>query len=363
MGLNENEIGIIRQDFRSLIADASKVYQEAQDQGYERRGYIRRGEDGVTRFWHRRTGTLAIHTPDLFWYGGEKSPLLTLELIGRPKDYLTIRDDPQALKKFLADTLDQGRQEVGYSGGHGGSYPETVNFSDYLIWLYRNSKYRPFRASFRETATTLLEEELETGVRPFPIEMGREAARKNQEFHEQLVAAKTPEERAAIDAYYDFQKTKPIKEAEMQYEMVRIDPSDPREVAFKARFEEEFARLKVVGEWRGREGLEIANFNQASPEFRELAAARQLEREAQRTAMCEYRPLLNRLMGLLDIFEQLAKPNNGFARGLSLIQTKAREGFYKDVLPWQYRGRRYDIYEGTDIYARLLRMTKKQFTP
>ena len=91
----------------------------------------------------------------LVWYDGREGYMPEVP-IGKPEDYLSIRDDYIALKNFIGRTLDKGKVHAG-GGTHGDSSRET-NCADYITWLYKNNSNKEFKDAFETGVFALLED-------------------------------------------------------------------------------------------------------------------------------------------------------------------------------------------------------------
>ena len=98
---------------------------------------------------------LVYEEQKLAWWGGgegaERAP------IGKPDDYILIRDSPEQLRAFLHSLLGRGALYYGTSYWNMDGEDDT---SDYAIWLHRNSQNRGFRRMFERTVIDLVVEEL-----------------------------------------------------------------------------------------------------------------------------------------------------------------------------------------------------------
>ena len=95
-----------------------------------------------------------VKSDKISWYygpeGEEERP------IGKPDDYLPIRDNYDSLRSFMSVMLDKGR--VYYGIGHWNQDGET-DCADYLTWLYQHSQDDLFKKNFECSVTCLLKEE------------------------------------------------------------------------------------------------------------------------------------------------------------------------------------------------------------
>ncbi len=320
-------VEVIKQDFATAIGEGPKPSSSPI--------IYHRGDKLLTSHT-RRLGPIFIHPDGLVWYGGTAGP--NEAPIGQPKDYLRIRDNPDALKRFLGKTLGEYELTAGYEGGHGGGYYDITLAADYPIWLYRNSQHPGFRSNFEQAANELLDKELRV-EREFPIEAGRKKAKSDARHYQQLTKTVRSENFLSVD---------PLDEVLINYGL-SFTPVDPVDVAFKEKLVAEWEALKVKGNWRGQKGIEIADMRKVSPELKQQIEARELEREARSNAIGDFTPKLNRLMGLLDIFGQIARPDNGFSESFPTLAEMAKKGLYKDIIPLNYQ------YDDKDAYTHLLK--------
>jgi hypothetical protein len=99
----------------------------------------------------------------LVWWGGKEGFMPEVS-IGKPGDYLPIREDYGKLKEFIGGTLDRGKVHAG-GGTHGDTSRET-DTSDYVVWLHRRNSNKTFKANLEKAVTEILQVEFGRKFKP-----------------------------------------------------------------------------------------------------------------------------------------------------------------------------------------------------
>src|SRR3989344_3691023 len=155
-----SELEILLTDFADISREASEV-RNRRDKA-----------DRKKRDPHKSIAyAMALHDlrfvqGDLVWYDGAEGFMPEVP-IGRPQDYILIRDNFDALKDFVAKTLDRGRLRAG-GGTHADTSRET-NPAEYIAWMYVHSQYQPFKRDVEKATLELLRDELRKEFKPLNV--------------------------------------------------------------------------------------------------------------------------------------------------------------------------------------------------
>lgn len=305
------------------------------------------GNDGTPL----RFGLIALYSNGIAWYGeGEGS---REEPIGKPEDYLEIRDDFAALQGFIGRTLDRGRIFRGV-GGHAPTEDET-NTADYIKWLHKYSENPEFKGNLEKAVVGLLEDELSRDFVPYDYATGRERAEDNFRIVEG----------GSIDRYGRLVFAGDLHDALWRAGLDH--PETAEDVKFKKRFEEEMGKtlrpltleeslsrsytrteedrqrsINIYEQFQ--KDRPVVHFSETSPEFKVAFQERHLDGIARRNAVEAFTPQFNRLVGLLGIVAEAGEQNNGFAKAYDVLKQRAEMGFSQKFPSLRYSRSQADIY-------------------
>jgi hypothetical protein len=115
----------------------------------------------------------------IVWFGKLEGHEMWSNPIGTPKDYISIRDDFDALKTFLGNMFTKGIAEHNFCR----DMPDLTNTSDYAMWLYRYTDNKTFKQNFEkaviEIATNELNKEFEEPTKLYEKSFGISAPQYN----------------------------------------------------------------------------------------------------------------------------------------------------------------------------------------
>ena len=290
----------------------------------------------------------------LVWYDGAEGFMPEVP-IGKPEDYIPIRDNFDALKEFIAKTLDRGRLRAG--GGTHGDTSRDTNTAEYVAWIYVNSQYPLFRGNGERATVELLRDELRREFKPINLEPAlREEEQRYTRYYkgdfnefirtflsrDQLSTALW---RLGLDSAYS-PKDLRIKN-EFVIEVKKTErPITLDEVLGKYGGTQESLR-EMYQNGRFKDVVE-AHFLEIPDELKTRMKDWHIRNQAQKAAVREFAPQFNRLVGLLDVVSYVGKPDNGFVEAYGDLAQRAREGFMRDAPTLQYE------FSGANIYHSIL---------
>jgi hypothetical protein len=264
----------------------------------------------------------------IVWWDGREG-FMPENPIGNPEDYLGIRDDYEALKSFIASTVDKGKVHAG-GGTHGDTSRET-NCADYISWLHQNNQNQDFKRNVERATTELLAEAFDSDFTPYSFE---EALRKATEDFE------TGYNKGDITKLFIDQD---IGTTRWRY---GIDhPNTPEEREFREWYDIELTPTIKTNQERWNE--ETTHFAETSLEFQEAFKQRYLGRNAEKSAVRDFSPQFNRLIGLLDVASSIGEHDEIFVELYGLLREKAEARFMADSPPIAHHYSSTDIYRST----------------
>ncbi len=330
---------------RKALEDFQKVSKQAFDnfeRRLEKRPFEESEEGGKqTRYWDDRLGDLVLYKEGLAWFGEGEG--CDEKPIGKPEDYIGVRDDYQKLKDFLANLLKRGRIYKGINGV--GDTSGETNTADYVIWMYKYSQNEKFKRNVERAVVELLSKELAREFAPLDIET---ELRK-------LEADYQPPWFHPVGGLNDA-----LSRVGLQYE---VESEDDRK--FKAYFIQEMEKTErpiTKDEYiRGFGGAEedkirdyetgepakrykVCHYEETSPEFKAALKEGYIRKQAKTAAVRKFTPQFNTLVGLLDVVINLGKQDNGFATIYEILEQKARQGYFKDAPDLIYNFSAVNIY-------------------
>lgn len=290
----------------------------------------------------------------LVWWDGREG-FMPEKPIGNPDNYLVIRDDYQALKSFIASTVDRGKVHAG-GGTHGDTSRET-NCADYISWLHQNNQNQDFRRTVERATTELLAEAFQREYTAPNVQPALE--REEQSF--QRIYDGSNDKWLGLMLHRDT-----LHSALWRLGLDSIMTDEDRK--FKARFETEVKKTErpitleeILDQYSGTKEQLTQSFNDGrfsdvmKPHYDEMpdqfkAELREWHKrnQAMRQAVREYSPQFNRLIGLLDVASSIGKHDERFAELYGILRQKAEVRFMADSPAIAHH------YSATDIYRSIL---------
>lgn len=238
----------------------------------------------------------------IVWYGGDEGP--SRKSLGKPEDYIKIRDDYGKLKKFLSKLLGKGKVSAGTNRFD--SITETRT-SDYAIWLYKFSEHKPFKKNFQKAITELLTKELNRRFKKYSYEKGMETALRH---------FKNVYKKDLYRIFYD---------ESLESSMQRQGIDDCKDKKFVRLYKRELKKTIKKDE----RGFEKTNFRKTSKEFKEKFKEFYLDKEAKHWAMWDFRPQFGRLLELFKVVYHIGRPT--FANLEPILKEKVDQKWYEDA--------------------------------
>ena len=287
------------------------------------------------------------------WWDGREG-FMPENPIGNPEDYLGIRDDYEALKTFIATTLDRGKVHAG-GGTHGDSSRET-NCADYISWLHQNNQNQDFRRDVERATTELLTEAFGREYTNPDIQPALEREEQSfQRFYD-----------GSIDKWLGSMLHRDnLHSALWRLGLDNVMTNDDRK--FKTRFEAEVKKTErpitleeVFDQYGGTKEQLTQSFNEGrfsdvmKPHYDEMPDEFKTElrgwhkrNQAMKQAVREYSPQFNRLIGLLDVASSIGEHDERFAELYGLLRQRAEARFMADSPAIAHHYSATDIYRST----------------
>jgi len=289
----------------------------------------------------------------LVWYDGREGYMPEVP-IGKPEDYLSIRDDYIALKNFIGRTLDKGKVHAG-GGTHGDSSRET-NCADYITWLYKNNSNKEFKDAFETGVFALLEDSFKKKYVELDISS---SLKKEQDGFKRIYTN--------IDNWLNSMFSRDNLDGALWRLGLGSNVSEGNEV-FKSKFETEVKKTErritlkeIYNQYSGskedlKKSFDEGQFNdtlqshliEMPEDFKKEMRDWYINNNAKRDAISKYSPQFNRLVGLLDVVASIGKRNEKFEAYNSFLKQKAEKGFMIDAPTITH------YYSGTNIYQNIL---------
>lgn len=346
--MQQSELEILLADFGKISRRASEVIDRRDNADRSRR------DPEESMAYAMALHDLRFIDGGLVWYDGAEGFMPEVP-IGKPEDYIPIRNNFDALKEFIAKTLDRGRLRAG-GGTHGDTSRET-NTAEYVAWMYANSQHQPFRVNTERATVELLRDEFGRAFTPVNLEPAlREEEQRYTRYHK--------------GDFNEFIRTF-LSRDQLSTSLWRLgldSAYSPEDLRIKNEFVAEVKKTErpitldeVLGKYGGtpeslREMYQSGRFRDVvEPHFLEIPddlKARMkdwyIRNQAQKAAVREFAPQFNRLVGLLDVISFVGKPDNGFVEAYGDLAQKAREGFMRDAPTLQHE------FSGANIYHSIL---------
>ncbi|MEK7529029.1 MAG: hypothetical protein AAB592_04640 [Patescibacteria group bacterium] len=336
--VRERLIVVLQQDFREVSRKAFELKeQEKTSRGDPMRsmGYAM----ALTDISFDETGRFV-------WYDGREGFMPEVP-IGKPDDYLEIRDDYEALKGFVARALDRGRVHAG-GGTHGDSSRET-NCADYVTWLHRHNENQTFRQNLERAVFELLGQEFDREFVPLDVdsEIAREEGVYRPPFFHAVGDINDALYRVGLKHNVQGEEDKKFRDVFVE-EMNKTERPITKEeyVAGFAGSEKDKIRQFETGEF-ARE-YKVVHFEETSPEFQAALKDFLVRKKAMEAAVRNFSPQFNRLIGLLDVVSSVGEHDSKFAEVYALLKQKAEERFMMDSPAIAHH------YSATDVYRSVL---------
>jgi hypothetical protein len=290
----------------------------------------------------------------LVWYDGREGFMPEVP-IGNPEDYLAIRDNYDTLKEFIGKTLDRGRVHAG-GGTHGDSSRET-NCADYVVWLHRHNQNQEFKRNVERATTELLEEAF---GRAYTIININPALEREEDMFQRIYHGNINEWLGSM-LHRDN-----LHSALWRLGLDNVVSDEDKE--FRAKFEAEVKKterpitLKEVYDRYGgtktqlKKSFEAGEFADViHPHYDEMpdeikAELREWHKrnQATKSAVRDFSPQFNRLVGLLDVVSEIGEHDERFTNVYSLLKQRAEGKFMTDAPTITH------YYSGSNIYQSVL---------
>lgn len=336
--IRQRLIAVLQQDF----AEVSRRAFELQEQERASR------EDPMESmgFAMALTDLMFDEEGRFVWYDGREGFMPEVP-IGKPDDYLEIREDYDALKGFVAKTLDRGRVHAG-GGTHGDTSRET-NCADYVIWLHEHNDNQTFRQNLERAVFELLGQEFDREFVPLDVdsELEQEQERYRPPYFSNVCSV--DEALYRIGLQHNVHSEEDRKFRDMFVEEMRKTERPITQEEYVAGFggrEEDKIRQFESGEPARQ--YKVVHFEETPPEFQAALKDWLVKRKAMEEAVRKFSPQFNRLIGLLDTVASVGKHDPRFAEAYALLRQKAEERFMMDSPAIAHH------YSATDIYKRVL---------
>ncbi|HCW32112.1 MAG: hypothetical protein UT36_C0002G0008 [Candidatus Peregrinibacteria bacterium GW2011_GWF2_39_17] len=280
------------------------------------------------------------------WYDGREG-FMSENPIGKPEDYLEIRDDQKALRNFVGKILDRGRVHAG--GGTRGDIPRETNCADYVTWLHKYNDNQAFRINLELAVFELLGEEFDRKFVPLDVNFEVESAQKEYlvPYFGSVCSVEEAQRRMGLDHNGLDEEDREFKDLFVE-EMKKTERPITRE-EYIAGFEgSEEDKIKQFETGEPAQRYRIVHFEETSPEFKALLKDRQIKKCAQEAAVRKFSPQFNRLIGLLDVVASVGEHDPKFAEVYALLKQKAEGKFMMDSPTIAHN------YSATDIYRSVL---------
>jgi len=318
----KNLTDIVLEDFRKISRKAFRNFGKKKS-----KSIFQNGKKQIMTY-NEKFGEAILYPNGIAWFAGLEGHWKPL---GKPEDYLAIKDDSGKLKDFLAKLLDRGK--LYYGTAYWNQDGET-NTSDYVIWLHSHCENNEFKKNLENAVIELLREELNRKFEPLNYEEGMKLA---LDFFQKF-------DKGDIDKLGQMFNTDrvpgAISRAGLSY------PETAEDEKMKKEFEKEMKKtLRTITHGRTYKAV---NFKAASPEFKEKFKKWHLDKRAKENTVNKFTPQFNRIIGLFDIVSNLGKKNKEFRKAAGLLEEKAKQGFFKDAPNLQYN------FSGANIYNHLL---------
>ncbi len=345
--MQQSELETLLADFGEISRRATEVRTRADEANKGRR------DPEQSMAYAMALHELRFIDSGLVWYDGAEGFMPEVP-IGKPEDYIPIRDNFDAVKQFIAKTLDRGRLRAG-GGTHGDTSRET-NTAEYIAWMHRASQYQPFRANTEVATVQLLQDEFGKEFTSINLEP---ALRKEEQDFERWYKGDSNNFLSRLLARGD--------QLSSSLWRLGLDSAySPEDIQLRNEFTTEVKKTErpitldeVLNTYGGtkeslREMYQSGRFKDTiQPHFEEIPVELKakvkdwyIRNRAQKAAVREFAPQFNRLVGLLDVVYFLGKTDNGFVEAYADLAQKAREGFMRDAPTLQYELSGANIYHG-----------------
>lgn len=291
----------------------------------------------------------------LVWWDGREG-FMPENPMGNPEDYLPIRTDYEALKTFIASTLDRGKVHAG-GGTHGDTSRET-NCADYIVWLHQNNQNQDFRRNVEMATVELLVEAFE---RKYASPNIQPALEREEDSFQRIYEG-------SVDKWLGSMLHRDnLHSALWRLGLDNVTSNEDRE--FKARFEAEVKKTErpitlaeVYDQYGGskaslKKSFEAGEFaDTIHPHYSEMPEEFKAElrdwhakNQATRQAVREFSPQFNRLVGLLDVASGIGEHDERFVELYAMLKQRAESRFMADSPAIAHHYSATDIYRSTLI--------------
>ena len=272
----------------------------------------------------------------LVWWGGKEGFMPEIP-IGKPEDYVPIREDYSALKSFIERTLDRGRVHAG-GGTHGDSSRET-NCAEYVAWMYNNSENKIFKRNVERAVNELLVEEF--GRKFVEPDIGT-ALRQGRSWFEKAWYEGDVDKLLSTISGTSLRETvwrlgfdKPITKEDEDF--VNRYTAEVRKTERPVTLNE-VLRTYAGGKEKLTRSFEEGRFSEKTmfhcdeipDDLKEELKERYIGIKATKKAVAEASPQFNKLIGLLDVVAGIGDKSENFTKTYEILREKAESKFRAD---------------------------------